>query len=130
MPGIWSEGVLGYYDGVGYTVRDAIHYWYQNVSETGEGVVFRDECTGPHCGNSCPENVEILLGNEEAQSWPVGGSITMYLIVMLVSAFCAIMKVRLGMQQLFICNLFICISPHSSIVFCGSNTFSGDRGYL
>ena len=43
--GISNGHVLGYYEGVGYTIRDAIDYWYRNVSDNRVGVAFRDECT-------------------------------------------------------------------------------------
>ena len=34
---LWNARVQGYYDGDGYTIRDAINYWYWNVSDESEG---------------------------------------------------------------------------------------------
>ena len=89
--GIWSRDVLAYYEGQGYTIRDAIHYWYWNVSNTEEGVAFRDVCTGPHCSNTCPE--EIILSAEIAETWSGGARIAIAVIVLTIALICLLLKV-------------------------------------
>ena len=90
--GIWSRDVLAYYEGQGYTIRDAIHYWYWNISDTDEGVAFRDVCTGPHCSNACPE--EILLSAEIAETWSEGARIAIAVIVLTIAVICLLLKVN------------------------------------
>ena len=90
--GVWSSHVLAYYDGQGYTIRDAIHYWYWNVSDTEEGVAFRDACSGPHCSSTCPE--EFILGGEYvAGGWSTGAKISIAVIVLTIAVICLLMKV-------------------------------------
>ena len=91
--GLWSERILGYHDGVGYTIRDALHYWYWNVSDTGEGVAFRDTCSTPHCSNSCPEEIVIEDGGT-AGKWPVEIKAVITLAVLLVTVACLVLKVN------------------------------------
>ena len=90
--GIWSRDVLAYYEGQGYTIRDAIHYWYWNISNTEEGVAFRDVCTGPQCSNTCPE--EIILSAETAETWSGGARIAIAVIVLTIAAMCLLLKVH------------------------------------
>ena len=91
---MWSDEVLAYYEGQGYTIRDAIDYWYWNVSDTEEGVVFRDECSGPHCSNVCPE--EIILETESAaEDWSAAARIVIAVIVLAIAVFCLLLKVRI-----------------------------------
>ena len=90
---MWSDEVLAYYEGQGYTIRDAIDYWYRNVSNTEEGVVFRDVCSGPHCSNACPE--EIILETESAaEDWSAAARIVIAVIVLAIAVFCLLLKVR------------------------------------
>ena len=90
--GIWSRDVLAYYEGQGYTIRDAIHYWYWNISNTEEGVAFRDVCAGPQCSNTCPE--EIILSAETAETWSGGARIAIAVIVLTIAAICLLLKVH------------------------------------
>ena len=91
-PGIWSDKSLAYYNGVDYTIRDAIDYWYWNVSETEEGVVFRDVCSGPHCSNVCPE--EIILQTESAvEDWSGASRIAIAAVVLTIAVVCMLLKV-------------------------------------
>ena len=93
QPGIWSDQVLAYYNGEGYTIRDAINYWYWNVSGTEEGVAFRDQCSGPHCSNVCPEKISLQTDNP-AEAWPRGAKIAIIAIVLLIAVVCLMMKVN------------------------------------
>ena len=90
--GIWSDQDLAYYEGEGYTIRDAINYWYWNVSNTNEAVVFRDECSGPHCSNVCPEEISLETTNG-AVVWSGAARIAIAAIVLLITAVCLLMKV-------------------------------------
>ena len=90
--GVWSSHVLAYYEGQGYTIRDAIHYWYWNVSDTEEGVAFRDVCSGPHCSSTCPEEF-ILEGEDVAAGWSTGAKITIAVVVLTIAVICLLMKV-------------------------------------
>ena len=89
--GIWSSWNLTYFEGRAYTVRDAIDYWYWNVSDTDEGVGFRDMCSGPHCNNNCPER--FILEREGAHVWSTGAKITIAVIVVAIALICLLMKV-------------------------------------
>ena len=89
---MWSTPLLGYHDGVGYTIRDALHYWYWNVSDTGEGVAFRDTCSTPHCSNSCPEEI-VLVDEGETEMWSVGARVTIGILVLLIGLISLTMKV-------------------------------------
>ena len=91
-PGVWSDQVLAYYDGQGYTIRDAITYWYLNVSDTEESVVFRDVCSSPHCRNVCPEIFSLQTGST-GDVWSITARVTIAVIVNLISVVCLIMKV-------------------------------------
>ena len=90
--GVWSDQVLAYYDGQGYTIRDAINYWYWNVSDTEESVVFRDVCSGPHCSNICPEVITLEADNAE-DVWSGAARIAIAVVVLFISIVCLIMKV-------------------------------------
>ena len=92
--GVWSDKVLAYYDGQGYTIRDAINYWYWNVSGTEESVVFRDVCSGPHCSNVCPEVISLVADNT-GNMWSGGARIAIAVIVLLISVICLVMKVSI-----------------------------------
>ena len=63
-----------------------------NVSDTEEGIVFRDVCSGPHCNDDCPE--EILLDLQNAEVWPLGTKIVISLIVVGIAVICLLGKVR------------------------------------
>ena len=89
---MWSDQALAYYDDQGYTIRDAINYWYLNVSDTEESVVFRDVCSGPHCSNVCPE-VIILVPDNTGNIWSGGARIAIAVIVLLIAVICLVMKV-------------------------------------
>jgi hypothetical protein len=89
--GVWNGPPLGYYDGEGYTIRDAIDYWYWNVSDKREGVAFRDECSSPHCSNSCPEEI-VLVSRREAETWSVGARVTIAILVLLIAIISLMMK--------------------------------------
>ena len=91
---MWNGPLLGYYDGEGYTIRDAIHYWYWNVSDKREGVAFRDQCSTPHCSNSCPEEI-ALTSLTDAETWSVGARVTIAILVLLIAITCLIMKVNI-----------------------------------
>ena len=58
--GIWNDHNLAYFEGRGYTIREAINYWYHNGSEIDGGVVFRDQCYVPRCNDGCPEKLTVL----------------------------------------------------------------------
>ena len=89
--GVWSNRNLAYYKGQGYTIRDAIDYWYWNVSDTDEGVAFRDVCSGPRCNDGCPE--ELILEGERAEVWSAGAKIAIAALVMAIAITCLFMKV-------------------------------------
>ena len=70
-----------------------IDYWYWNVSDTEEGVVFRDVCSGPHCSNACPE--EIILETESAaEDWSGAAKIVIAVIVLAIVVFSLLLKVN------------------------------------
>ena len=89
--GIWSSQKLAYHEGQAFTIRDAIHYWYWNVSDREEGVAFHDVCSGPRCNNECPE--ELILEGESTQAWSGGAKIAIAVIVLTIAAVCLLMKV-------------------------------------
>ena len=97
---MWNGPLLGYYDGEGYTIRDAIHYWYWNVSDNREGVAFRDECSGPQCSNSCPE--EIVLMSLQAQPWSTPVITVIIIAVLFIAAVCFVLKVNIDLQQIIL----------------------------
>ena len=92
--GIWSDKSLAYYNNTGYTIRDAIDYWYLNVSETEEGVVFRDVCSGPHCSNVCPEEI-ILQTESAAEDWSGAARIAIAAVVLSIAVVSMLLKVLL-----------------------------------
>ena len=89
--GVWSSRNLSFFKGRGYTIRDAIDYWYWNMSDTDEGVGFRDMCSGPHCNNNCPEM--FILEREGTDVWSSGAKITIAVIVVAIAIICLLMKV-------------------------------------
>ena len=91
--GVWSDQTLAYYDDQGYTIRDAINYWYLNVSDTEESVVFRDVCSGPHCSNVCPE-VITLHTDDTGEVWSTSTRLVITCAVLLIAVICLLMKVR------------------------------------
>ena len=93
---MWNDQVLAYYDNTGYTIRDAIDYWYLNVSETEEGVVFRDVCSGPHCSNVCPEEI-ILQTESAAEDWSGAARIAIAAVVLTIAVVCLLLKVSIYM---------------------------------
>lgn len=92
-PGIWKTNVLGYYKDKGYTIRDAIHYWYHNVSDEEEGVVFSDKCSGPHCSHSYPDKIVLQEVSSAASTWSAGSKITITVVVLLISMASIMLKV-------------------------------------
>ena len=94
--GVWSSQKLAYHEGQAYTIRDAIHYWYWNVSDGEEGVAFRDVCSGPRCNNECPE--ELILEGESTQAWSGGAKIAIAVIVLTIAAVCLLMKVFISVK--------------------------------
>ena len=95
--GVWGREILGYYNGKGHTIRSAIDLWY-NHSE--ESLVFRDACSGPHCSNTCPEQI-ALSQKEEAENWSSGVKIAIAAVVLLIGVICLIMKVLYSVTFLF-----------------------------
>ena len=89
---MWNDKELAYYDGRGYTIRDAIDFWYKNLSDTEEGVVFRDLCSGPHCSNTCPEKI-ILETESAAEEWSVAARISIAAVVLTIAVVCLLLKV-------------------------------------
>ena len=88
--GVWGGPLHGYLNNVEYTIRDAIDYWYWNLSHMEEGVAFRDTCADPHCSNSCPEEIVLLL--ENAGKWPTGMKVLMAIIILLTAVICLVLK--------------------------------------
>ena len=94
--GVWNREILAYYNGTGHTIRSAIDLWYNLLS--GESVVFRDVCSGPHCSGTCPE--QISLSERKNNTSSVGVKITIAVVVLLIAATCLIMKVYPTRQSL------------------------------
>ena len=90
--GVWAGHIFAYHDGKGYTIRDALNYWYQNKSK--DGVSFRDLCSGPRCNDGCPE--ELILQDSEGDVWPAGMRITIATIVMATAVISVLVKVCMG----------------------------------
>ena len=74
-------------------MRDAISYWYWNVSDSGNVVVFRDACSGPHCSNSCPEQISLQAGSSALDAWSKEGRAIVAAIILLISIVSVMMKV-------------------------------------
>ena len=91
--GVWNGPLLGYHEGQGYTISRAIGYWYENVSDTEEGVVFRDVCSGVHCSKTCPEQI-VLETKSREEAWSVGVRIAIAAAVLLIAAISLMMKVN------------------------------------
>ena len=89
--GVWSSQNLAYYERRGYTIRDAIDYWYWNVSDTDKGIAFRDVCSGPRCNDGCPE--ELTLEGDRAVVWSAGAKIAIAALVMAIATLCLLLKV-------------------------------------
>lgn len=87
--GIWANHDLTYYEGKGYTIRDALHVWYHNGSEGG--MAFHGMCSGPRCNDNCPE--ELILRDQGAKVWPAGVRIAIAMAVVFTAVFCLLMKV-------------------------------------
>ena len=86
---IWASRNLSYYEGKGYTIRDALHVWYHNGSEGG--MAFHGMCSGPRCNDNCPE--ELILQGQGTKVWSAGVRITIATAVALTALFCLLMKV-------------------------------------
>ena len=56
--------------------------------------MFRDECSGPHCSNVCPEEISLETSSG-AVVWSKAARIAIAVIVLLVAVVCLIMKVIL-----------------------------------
>ena len=89
--GVWNGHNLAYFEGRGYTIREAINYWYHNGSEVDGGVVFRDQCYGPRCNDECPE--ELILQEQEAKNWSTSVKIGIAVLVVAIAAICLLLKV-------------------------------------
>ena len=89
--GVWNDHNLAYFEGRGYTIRDAINYWYHNGSEIDGGVVFRDQCYGPHCNDECPD--EVILQEQEAKKWFTAVKIGIAAFVVAIAVICLLLKV-------------------------------------
>ena len=101
------------------------------MSDGREGVAFRDECSSPHCSNSCPEEIVLQVGNTAAEAWSTGTRITAALIVLLISIASVVMKVSVDhapMQCLYKTPLSTIAC--SSTAFCGVSNYSGDSRSL
>ena len=88
--GVWAGHRLAYYEGQGYTIREALNYWYNNGSEGG--VVFRDACSGPRCNAGCPE--ELVLQEQGAGDWSAGVRIMIAVFVVAIAVICFLLKVH------------------------------------
>ena len=122
--GVWNGPLLGYYDGEGYTIRDAINYWYLNVSDRGVGVAFRDQCSGPHCSNSCPEEI-VLVPQREADTWSVGARVIIAMMVLLIAVICLTMKVGTpSLASVSNADSCTCICYTALLLYLGKATLS------
>ena len=54
--------------------------------------MFRDECSGPHCSNVCPEEISLETSSG-AVVWSGAARIAIAVIVLLIAAICLVMKV-------------------------------------
>ena len=125
---MWSDQDLAYYEGEGYTIRDAINYWYWNVSNTNETVVFRDECSGPHCSNVCPEEISLETGSG-AVVWSGATRMAIATTVLLISIICLVMKVSFHCRYYWV-GIFIPCNSHSCTVLSGSSiSVGGSRSF-
>ena len=89
---MWQSDVRAYYGGKQYTIRDAIDYWHNQSDYIGEGVAFREACSGPHCSSSCPEEV-LLAPPEETEKWSLGARAAIACVVLLIAVCCLLLKV-------------------------------------
>ena len=86
---------MAYYEGQGYTIRDAIDFWYQTLSDAAaDGVVFREVCLRPHCSDSCPDEILLNTGNF-VDAWSPASKIVISCLVILVSVVTLLMRVCL-----------------------------------
>ena len=109
---LWNARVQGYYDGDGYTIRDAINYWYWNVSDESEGVAFRDICSTLHCSNSCPNQISVL--ETEVDMWSVAGQAVVASAVLLIIIICLTLKASSLFSTFMITHNDL---PHTQICF-------------
>ena len=117
---MWAGPQLAYFEGRGYTIRDAINYWYNNIngSERDGGMVFRDQCYGPRCNDGCPE--QLVLQEQGAKDWSAGVRIMIAVLVVAIAVICLLLKVMtfIGSRNKFI-SIYIykypCIFFYSSL---------------
>lgn len=91
---MWNGPLLGYHKGTGYSIIRAIGHWYQNVSNSDEGVVFRDTCSGIHCSKVCPEMI-VVETESKLEEWSVGARIAVSIAILLIAVVSLTMKVIL-----------------------------------
>ena len=107
--GTWAKNDLAYYKGQGYTIRDAINFWYHNASDMEGGVVFRDQCSGPLCNDGCPE--ELILQEEEAIEWSTGLKTMLSVFVLGITIISMLLKVFTK------ATLYSCTLPALTVTF-------------
>ena len=83
-PGRWNLPLAN-----GYSIRKAIRYWYNNLSQSDQKQ-FLDSCEGPYCNEECPES--FTLGELTSNNWPIGVKIVIAIIIVAIGMVCMFMK--------------------------------------
>ena len=93
--GVWGDNNLTYYEGRGYTIREALNFWYENRYNIEGSMVFRDICYGPRCNDGCPE--ELVLQEQGAKDWSTGVRIMIAIFVVAIAVICILLKVHISL---------------------------------
>ena len=99
--GIWKTRHLA-----GPTIQQALTEWYNNRTVP---MHFRDNCSGLHCNNQCPER--LTLGELDSDDWPPVAKAIVAALVLVVTILCHIAKV---MFYIWLC----CLQRKLSIWLC------------
>ena len=103
--GVWNGPLVGYHEDQPYTIREAIGFWYENVSDDQGSVFFRDKCSGLHCSKVCPEQIVLEVDGKE-NAWSVGARITVAAAVLLIALVCFTMKVNYLLPLLYTYTIY------------------------
>ena len=90
--GIWKTRQLA-----GPTIQQALLQWYNNRTVP---MHFRDNCSGLHCNNQCPET--FTLGELDSDDWPPAAKAIIVALVLGVTIVCLIAK---GIFCIWLCCL-------------------------